>query len=84
MPRPLAFIEIAKLHEHRFRDVPAALEAVASAERLVLRARMLGRPIAVLELDLRARRRRLTARLERLNRRSARARDLLAQAAANG
>ena len=83
-PAAVAFIEIAKLHEHRFRDVPAALEAVASAERLVLRTRMLGRPIAVLELDLRTRRRRLMARLERAARRSARPRDLLAQSAANG
>lgn len=78
-PAASAWIEIAKIHEHRLRDPAAALDAVAVAERHVLRARMFGRPLASLEHDIAARRRRL------LRRQSALARDhVRPQAAANG
>ncbi len=74
-----AWIEIAKIHEHRLRDPAATLDAVATAERHLLRARMFGRPLATLELDVAARRRRL------LRRQSAAARNQVRpQAAANG
>ena len=86
----VAWVEIAKLNEHRFRDLTAALDAVGTAERLLVRSRMLGQPIGGLDADLRTRRRRLTARIARAAARAAAAaagsarRDLLAQAAANG
>jgi tetratricopeptide (TPR) repeat protein len=65
-----AWIEIAKLHEWRRRDLGAALGAVGEAWRIVERARLLGRPAADLEADLAGRTRRLRRRLARLRRAS--------------
>jgi tetratricopeptide (TPR) repeat protein len=59
---PQAWIEVAKIHEHRLRDPSRALEAVDQAERLVSRGRALGRPVGGLEADLFRRRRRLMRR----------------------
>ncbi|MBM4408255.1 MAG: hypothetical protein FJ038_06600, partial [Chloroflexi bacterium] len=73
-----AWIEIAKLHEHRLHDPSAALNAVESAGRLLLRLRMLGRPAPGLEADLARRRTRLTRR------QSAKRDQPLAQTAADG
>lgn len=63
-----AWIEIAKIHEWRRRDLPAALGAVGEAWRIVDRARLLGRPAPDLERDL-------VHRAQRLRRRLARARN---------
>jgi tetratricopeptide (TPR) repeat protein len=57
----LAWVEVAKLREHRFRDPAAALAAVETATRIVERQRAIGRPAPHLESAL-ARR---TARLRR-------------------
>lgn len=59
----LAWIEAAKLLEHRRRDIESAIAAMEAAGRLAERARLLGRPIAWLEADLGPRRRRLRRRL---------------------
>jgi hypothetical protein len=63
-----AWIEIAKLHEHRRRDPGAALGAVDRADALIARARLSGRIPAGLDADLRRRRARLHGRLSRLSR----------------
>jgi len=63
-----AWIEIAKLHEHRRRDPGAALAAVDRADALIARARLGGRIPAGLEADLAKRRARLRARLSRQSR----------------
>jgi len=60
-----AWIEIAKLHEHRRRDPAAALAAVDRADAMIARARLGGRIPAGLEADLAKRRARLRARLSR-------------------
>ena len=60
-----AWIEIAKLHEWRRRDLSAALGAVGEAWRHVERLRLLGRPAPELETDL-------AARIARLRRKRAR------------
>ena len=60
-----AWIEIAKLHEHRRRDPGAALAAVDRADALVTRARLGGALPGGLEHDLRKRRMRLRLRLSR-------------------
>lgn len=65
-----AWIEIAKLHEWRRRDLAASLGAVGEAWRIVERARLLGRPAPDLEADLASRTRRLRRRLIRLRRAS--------------
>ncbi|HEY3522920.1 MAG TPA: ribonuclease H-like domain-containing protein [Candidatus Limnocylindrales bacterium] len=72
----LAWIEVAKLEEHRLRDPAAALEAVerAVAAGALLRAR--GLPIRGLDQDAARRRRRLLARLERRRLRGARPRGV--------
>ncbi len=58
-----AWIEIAKLHEWRRRDLAAALGAVGEAWRRVERARALGLPTGRLEADLDHRAARLRRRL---------------------
>ena len=63
-----AWIEIAKLHEWRRRDLPAALGAVGEAWRHVERLRLLGRPAPELEADLARRTARLRRRLARVRR----------------
>jgi uncharacterized protein YprB with RNaseH-like and TPR domain len=63
-----AWIEIAKLHEHRRRDPSAALGAVDRADALIARARLSGRIPAGLDADLSRRRARLRGRLSRLSR----------------
>ena len=62
-PAARAWVEIAKLHEHRRRDPGSALAAVDRADALVARARLGGRIPAGLEADLRKRRTRLRRRL---------------------
>jgi uncharacterized protein YprB with RNaseH-like and TPR domain len=74
-----AWIEVAKIHEHRLRDPAAALDAVERAERMVQRARALGRPVDTLEADLVRRRRRLLRRAS-----VAAEHEMRRQAAANG
>jgi uncharacterized protein YprB with RNaseH-like and TPR domain len=58
-----AWIEVAKVFEHRKRDPLAALEACAAADRLAQRSRFLGRPLRGIEADLGRRRVRLGKRL---------------------
>ncbi len=64
----IAWIEAAKLLEHRRRDPAGALEATEAAARLADRARLLGRPLPGLEADLARRRRRLRRALARARR----------------
>lgn len=61
----LAWIEVAKLREHRFGDVGGALGATTTATRIVERQRLLGRRLPRLEAALRHRLTRLRARLAR-------------------
>ena len=61
----LAWIEVAKLREHRLGDFPGAIEAAAAALRLVERQAWLGRPLPGLETALGARLARLGARAAR-------------------
>jgi uncharacterized protein len=61
----VAWIEVAKILEHRRRDPIGALEACGRADRIAERARFLGRRLPVLEADLGRRRRRLTRRIAR-------------------
>ena len=63
----LAWIEVAKLREHRLGDRRGAFEAVRCGWRLVERSRALGRPLPQAEADLVERGRRLRGRLERLS-----------------
>jgi uncharacterized protein YprB with RNaseH-like and TPR domain len=60
-----AWIEIAKLREHRLGDVRGAFEAVRCAWRVAERARFLGRPLPRYELDLVRRGKRLRERIAR-------------------
>jgi RNase_H superfamily len=61
----LAWIEVAKLREHRLGDVEGALTAAVLAARIAERQRLLGRPLPRLEAGL-------ARRLARLRRRIAR------------
>jgi hypothetical protein len=64
----LAWVEVAKLQEHRRRDPAAALAAVDRAERAGARLRASGLGVRGLDAELARRRMRLTARLERASR----------------
>ena len=59
----LAWVEIAKIREHRRHDPEAALAATLAALRLVERRRLTGRPDARLELELARRTLRLRRRI---------------------
>jgi hypothetical protein len=59
----VAWIEAAKILEHRRRDPAGALDACAAAGRIAERSRRLGRPLGALEADLARRRRRLIRRI---------------------
>jgi hypothetical protein len=61
----IAWIEVAKIREHRMRDAGGALAATRAAWRLLERSRLIGRPHPRLEADLDRRGRRLVARLRR-------------------
>lgn len=61
----LAWIEVAKLREHRLGDLPGAIEAATAALRLAERQAWLGRPLARLETALGRRLARLAARVMR-------------------
>lgn len=61
----VAWIEFAKLREHRLDDPAGALAATRAAWRLLERSRALGRPHPRLETDLSRRGRRLADRLRR-------------------
>ncbi len=61
----VAWIEVAKLREHRLADQAGALAATRAAWRLVERSRTLGRPLPRIEADLARRARRLSERLAR-------------------
>jgi hypothetical protein len=61
----IAWIEVAKLREHRLGDPAGALAATRAAWRLLERARMIGRPYPRVEADLQRRGARLTARIRR-------------------
>jgi len=62
----LAWVEVAKLREHRLHDLAGAATATETASRLIERARRLGRPAPRLERDL-------VRRAGRLRRRAGRA-----------
>ncbi len=59
----VAAVELAKLREHRQRDISGALEAVSRGWTIVERRRRIGRREAAIEADLVRRGRRLRARL---------------------
>jgi hypothetical protein len=59
----VAWIEVAKVLEHRRRDPVSALDACGAAIRIAERSRLLGRPLARIETDLVRRRRRLVRRV---------------------
>jgi hypothetical protein len=61
----IAWIQVAKLREHRLADPDGAMAATRSAWRACERSRGLGRPLARLEADLVRRATRLRARLAR-------------------
>jgi hypothetical protein len=61
----IAWIEVAKLREHRFADPAGAFDAVRRAWRVTEQSRGLGRPLARLEADIVRRGARLRARLAR-------------------
>ena len=61
----IAWIEVAKLREHRFGDPTGAFEAVRRAWRVIDRSRALGRPLTRLEADIVQRGARLRERLRR-------------------
>ena len=67
-PGALAWVEIAKIREHRRRDPEAALAATLASLRLVERRRFIGRPDARLERDLARRAARLRRRIARRRR----------------
>jgi RNase_H superfamily len=59
----IAWIEVAKLREHRLADPGGALAATRAAWRLLERSRVIGRPYPRVEADLARRGRRLAARI---------------------
>jgi uncharacterized protein len=61
----IAWIEVAKLREHRLGDPSGALSATCAAWRLLERSRALGRPYPRVEADLQRREGRLAARIRR-------------------
>jgi uncharacterized protein len=61
----LAWVEVAKLREHRLGDLTGAVEAAHAALRLAERQAWLGRPLPRLELSLGRRLARLGARVAR-------------------
>jgi hypothetical protein len=61
----IAWIEVAKLREHRLADPAGALTATRTAWRLLERSRAMGRPYPRVEADLQRRGARLAARLRR-------------------
>ena len=61
----VAWVELAKLREHRLGDLAGALQAAERGLAAAERRRHLARPEIALESDLRARRRRLAGRLAR-------------------
>jgi hypothetical protein len=61
----IAWIEVAKLREHRLADPAGALTATRTAWRLLERSRATGRPYPRVEADLQRRGARLAARLRR-------------------
>lgn len=61
----IAWIEIAKLREHRLADPRGALAATRAAWRILERSRQLGRPYPRVEVDLLRRASRLQTRIER-------------------
>ena len=61
----LAWVEIAKIREHRRRDPEAALAATLAALRLVERSRFVGRALVGMERDLATRAARLRRRISR-------------------
>jgi uncharacterized protein len=61
----IAWIEIAKLREHKLDDAGGALAATRAAWRLLERLRAMGRPHPRLEADLQRRGTRLAARVRR-------------------
>ena len=63
VPGIVAWIEVAKLREHRLHDPAGAFAAVRAAWRLAERRRALGMAVPRLEADLLRRGRRLRARL---------------------
>jgi hypothetical protein len=67
-PAAGAWVEVAKLLEHRRRDPAGALAATRSAQALVERARALGRPLPRLERELAVRAARLNRRVQRSRR----------------
>lgn len=62
----IAWIEIAKLREHRLADPHGAMDATRAGWQAVERSRALGRPLPRLERDLLRRGRRLRSRLDAL------------------
>jgi RNase_H superfamily len=61
----LAWVEVAKLREHRLGDLPGAVEAANAALRLAERQAWLGRPLPRLEVSLGRRLARLGMRVAR-------------------
>jgi hypothetical protein len=61
----IAWIEVAKLREHRLGDPGGALAATRAAWRILERSRTLGRPYPRVEADLARRAARLSARIGR-------------------
>lgn len=61
----IAWIEVAKLREHRLADLRGALAATRAAARILERSRALGRPYPRVEADLARRAARLTTRIGR-------------------
>ena len=61
----LAWVEVAKLREHRLADLPGAIEAANAALRLAERQAWLGRPLPRLEVALGRRLARLGGRVAR-------------------
>jgi hypothetical protein len=61
-----AWIECAKIHEHRRRDPTGAIGATEAAARALERERLMGRQDPAAEADVAARRRRLVLRLRRV------------------
>ena len=69
----IAWIEVAKLREHRLGDPGGALAATRAAWRILERLRLTGRAHPRLEADLQRRGTRLAARIRRSDERAARA-----------